>query len=60
LDPKGENVTGGWRKLHDEERHNLYLLLATQAYYGHKIKKNEMEGISITDGEGDKYKSLVG
>jgi hypothetical protein len=22
--PKGERVTGGWRKLHNEELHNLY------------------------------------
>jgi hypothetical protein len=22
--PKGDEVTGGWRKLHDEELHNLY------------------------------------
>jgi hypothetical protein len=24
--PKGDEVTGGWRKLHDEELHNLYSL----------------------------------
>jgi hypothetical protein len=24
LDPKGEEVTGGWIKLHDMELHNLY------------------------------------
>jgi hypothetical protein len=23
--PKREGVTGGWRKLHNEELHNLYL-----------------------------------
>jgi hypothetical protein len=23
--PKGDGVTGGWRKLHNEELHNLYL-----------------------------------
>jgi hypothetical protein len=22
--PKREEVTGGWRRLHNEERHNLY------------------------------------
>jgi hypothetical protein len=22
--PKGDEVTGGWRKLHNEELHNLY------------------------------------
>jgi hypothetical protein len=24
--PKGDDVTGGWRKLHNEELHNLYSL----------------------------------
>jgi hypothetical protein len=24
--PKNDNVTGEWRKLHNEELHNLYLL----------------------------------
>jgi hypothetical protein len=24
LEPKGEEMTGGWRKLHNEELHNLY------------------------------------
>jgi hypothetical protein len=24
--PKGDEVTGGWRKLHNEELHNLYTL----------------------------------
>jgi hypothetical protein len=24
--PKREEVTGGWRKLHNEELHNLYFL----------------------------------
>jgi hypothetical protein len=24
--PKGEEATGGWRKLHNEELHNLYSL----------------------------------
>jgi hypothetical protein len=22
--PKGDEVTGGWRKLHNEELHNMY------------------------------------
>jgi hypothetical protein len=25
--PKGEEVAGGWRRLHKEELHNLYVLL---------------------------------
>jgi hypothetical protein len=24
FEPKGDGVTGGWRKLHNEELHNLY------------------------------------
>jgi hypothetical protein len=24
FEPKGDEVIGGWRKLHDEELHNLY------------------------------------
>jgi hypothetical protein len=27
LGPEIENVTGGWRELHNEELHNLYSLL---------------------------------
>jgi hypothetical protein len=23
--PKGDEVTGGWRKLHNEELHNMYM-----------------------------------
>jgi hypothetical protein len=26
--PKGDEVTGGWRKLHSEELHDLYSLLS--------------------------------
>jgi hypothetical protein len=26
--PKRDEVTGGWRKLHNEELHNLYSLLS--------------------------------
>jgi hypothetical protein len=26
FEPKRDEVTGGWRKLHDEELHNLYSL----------------------------------
>jgi hypothetical protein len=31
--PKRDEVTGGWRKLHDEELHNLYWIgVATDRY----------------------------
>jgi hypothetical protein len=27
--PKGDEVTGGWRKLHNKELHNMYFLSST-------------------------------
>ena len=38
--PKRDEVTGEWRKLHNEELSELVLL--TQYYAGGKIEKNEM------------------
>jgi hypothetical protein len=32
--PKKEKLTRGWRKSHNEELHNLYSSLITQAYNG--------------------------
>jgi hypothetical protein len=39
--PKRDEVTGEWRKLHNEALHALFL---TQYCAGYKIKKNEMGG----------------
>jgi hypothetical protein len=39
--PKRDEVTGGWRKLHNEE---LSDVLLTQYCVGGKIEKNEMDG----------------
>ena len=39
--PKREEVTGEWRKLHNEELSNLPL---TQYYAGGNIEKNEVDG----------------
>ena len=39
--PKREEVTGEWRKLHNEEMNDLYVLL-TQYCAGGKIETNEM------------------
>jgi len=36
-----DEVTGEWRRLHDEELNDLYVLL-TQYCAGDKIEKNEM------------------
>jgi hypothetical protein len=47
--PKRDEVTGEWRKLHNEELHDLYssptILRVT------KYEKNEMVGACSTDGE---------
>jgi hypothetical protein len=36
--PKRDEVTGVWRRLHNEELYNTY---STKCYSGDKIKKNE-------------------
>jgi hypothetical protein len=40
--PKRDDVTGEWRRVHNEELYDLYLL--TKYYLGDKIEKNEMGG----------------
>jgi hypothetical protein len=45
--PKRDEVTGGWRKLHNEELNNLYF---ARYYYGDKIKVDEMSGACSTLG----------
>jgi hypothetical protein len=40
---KRKEVTGGWRKLHNEELHNLFSLPDIIRYYD-KIKENKMGG----------------
>jgi hypothetical protein len=37
--PKRDEVTGEWRRLHNEELYNLY---STKCYSGEKIKRKEM------------------
>jgi hypothetical protein len=39
--PRGDEVTGEWRRLHNEELNDLYILL-TQYCAGDNIEKNEM------------------
>jgi hypothetical protein len=57
--PKGDEVKGGWRKLHNEELPDLYSL--TNYCAGDKIDKNEMGGACSSDGEGrGLYRVLVG
>ena len=45
--PETDEVTGEWRRLHDEELHDLY---PSRNYLGHQIKKNEMGGACGTYG----------
>jgi hypothetical protein len=40
--PKMKEVTGRWKRLHNEQLHNLYA--SPKHYYVHKIKKDKMEG----------------
>jgi hypothetical protein len=40
--PKRDEVTGEWRRLHNEELYDLYSL--TKYYLGDQIEKNEMGG----------------
>ena len=49
--PKRDEVTGEWRKLHNEELNNLLL---TQYCAGDKIKKNEMGGACSAYGGGER------
>jgi hypothetical protein len=35
--PKGEEVAGGWRRLHNEELHNLYTSLNKNAWIPYPI-----------------------
>jgi hypothetical protein len=43
--PKRDDVTGEWRKLHNEELHNLY---------SSPVKANEVGGACSTHGRGQK------
>ena len=42
FEPKSDEVTGEWRKLHNEELNDLHSY--TQIYSGDQIQKNEMGG----------------
>jgi hypothetical protein len=50
-------VTGGWRKLHNEELHNLYF----SPSYNEQVKEDEMGKACSTNGEKrNAYRILVG
>jgi len=46
--PNRDEVIGDWRRLHDEERNDLYC--STKYYSGDKINKNELGGLCGTNG----------
>jgi hypothetical protein len=50
--PKREEVTGGWRGLHNEELHNLYA--SGNIIKGDKVKEGEMGGVCNTHGRVEK------
>jgi predicted RNA-binding protein YlqC (UPF0109 family) len=55
--PKGDEVTGGWRKLHDEELHNLY---SSPNIMNFQVKEDEMGRVCSKNGEKrNAYKILV-
>jgi hypothetical protein len=57
--PKRDEVTGGWRKLRNEELNDLYC--SPNIVSGDKIEKNEMDGAcNVYVGRGDAYTRLLG
>jgi hypothetical protein len=61
LGPKRDEVTGGWRKLHNEELQNLYSSPKYNYEYNDQVKENEMGRACSTNGEKrNAYRILVG
>jgi hypothetical protein len=48
IGPKIDEVTGGWRRLHNEELHNLYL---HRILLGDQVKEDEMDRVCDTHGQ---------
>jgi hypothetical protein len=54
IGPKKEEVAGGWRRLHNEELHNLYSSPNTSIIRVIKIKENEVGGACSKNGSYEK------
>jgi hypothetical protein len=50
--PKRKEVAGGWRRLHNEERHDLYASPNTIKVM-FQVKEDEMGGACSTYGKGE-------
>jgi hypothetical protein len=48
--PKREEVAGGWRRLHNEQLHDLYTSPNVIIIFGDQIKEDEMGGGCSTHG----------
>jgi hypothetical protein len=55
--PKRRGVTGSWRKLHNEELHNLY---ASKYYWKDQVKWTEMDGTCSAHERADKCIHSIG
>jgi hypothetical protein len=48
FEPKRDEVTGGWRKLHNEELHNLF---SSSSIIGDKVKDDDVDRARRMHGE---------
>jgi hypothetical protein len=55
---KGEEVVGGWRRLHNEELHNLYVSLNIIGVV--KLRRRWVGHIALTREMRNTYRILVG
>jgi hypothetical protein len=57
--PNSDEVTGEWRRLHEEELNDMYEVLLTKYYSGDQIEKNKMDGAcSAYEGEKRRLQGL--